>query len=432
MPLIKKLKDSTAVLVGLIFLLSFSSMGQKAASVYISPYDEMYHMSYIQYVYEGHIPKQGDPMNTWSREGFSCKPVYPGGIYTGIPCGQVGPPDHYPEGGTNSAIGWPPVYYSTVALLLKLPLMVSFHPILFARVITAFLWSSGVALIALCGIRRKQNKFAILAVSLVISSLPFAYFHGSFISPHSMIPLLVGGILLLDIEREKRNWGLRSSFFALLIFGVVSALTVPQFSPIVGVIAFAWIVNNWKSDSGSLGRYLIAGTSILAAAGSTFVTHRIWAVIQSSRATAWPSDVNVAAGQVVIETPWTRTSIMESIWRFFPHTIDQYQFLGPTEYFFSQSWSFILLAATGAVLFGSITHFKYLASALVGLGVIYSVYVEKVAVAPVPPRYGLSLVILGFALIPSALKSRADSVGILVLASCTYLYFFSLMPFSVS
>ena len=141
-----------------------------------------------------------------------------------------------------------------------------------------------------------------------------------------MIPLLVGGILLLDIEREKRNWGLRSSFFALLIFGVVSALTVPQFSPIVGVIAFAWIVNNWKSDSGSLGRYLIAGTSILAAAGSTFVTHRIWAVIQSSRATAWPSDVNVAAGQVVIETPWTRTSIMESIWRFFPHTIDQYQF----------------------------------------------------------------------------------------------------------
>jgi hypothetical protein len=432
MHLLKTFKNSTAMLVGLIFLLSFISMGQKATSEYISPWDEMYHMSYIQYVYEGHIPKQGDPMNTWSREGFSCKPVYPAGMHTGIPCGQVGPPDQYPEGGTNSASGWPPVYYSTVALLLKIPLSVSFHPIPFARVITAFLWSSGVALIALSGIRRKQNKYAILAVSLVISSLPFAYFHGSFVSPHSMIPLLVGGILSLDIEREKRNWGLRSSFFALLIFGVFSGLTVPQFSPIVGVVAFAWLVDHWKSDSSAIGRRVLGGTSILAAAGSTFVIYRIWGDIQSSRATAWPSDVSVAAGQVAIETPWTRASIMESIWRFFPHAIDQYMYLGPTEYFFSQSWSFVLLAATGALLFSSKGHFKYLAIGLVGFGIIYSVYAEWISVAPVPARYGISLVVLGFALIPNAIKTRGASLGILVLASFTYLYFFSLSPFSLS
>ncbi len=90
----------------------------------IAPWDELYHLSYVQYVYEGSIPKPGDALNTWSREVFSCRPVYPFGVMTFVPCGEIGEPLNYPEGGTNTAGYWPPIYYGVVALLVRLQSLV--------------------------------------------------------------------------------------------------------------------------------------------------------------------------------------------------------------------------------------------------------------------------------------------------------------------
>jgi hypothetical protein len=165
---------------------------------------------------------------------------------------------------------------------------------------------------------------------------------------------------------------------------------------------------------------------------STFLSYKFWGFIQNRRTIIWDNSVNASAGQTVIDMPWTQSAIMESIWRFIPHSVDGYQFIGPVESFLSESWAYFLLAGIGAWVCGLAGHIRNSAIALLIVGIGYSLYMQRVAVAPVPPRYGISLVLFGFALIPNVLKSRALSYVVLTLAASTYLYCFNLTPFGMT
>ena len=432
MNVLAKLKSTNAFFLVAVLMLSFSSLAAKSMSENISPWDEMYHLSYIQYVYDGHLPRPGDALNTWAREGFSCKPVYPFGATTDVPCGQIAEPFRYPEGGTNSATGWPPVYYSTVAVMLKIPMLFSSHPIAYSRVFTAFLWSIGVALIAYVSLKRNLRKSAVLAISLIISSLPFAFFHASFITPHAMIPLLLGLGLLADQLREQNIWTFRKSALILFAYAVITSLTVPHFSPIVVIIGSIWIIDEIQRGGANFRNQWRKTLLFVLASSSTFISYKFWGFIQNRRTISWDETVNVSAGQTVIDMPWTSSAIMESIWRFIPHSVDRYQFIGPVESFLSESWGYFLLAGLGALVCGLTGHIRNSATALLIVGIGYSLYMQRMAVAPVPARYGISLVLFGFALIPNVLKSRATSYAVLMLAACTYVYCFSLTPFGLT
>jgi hypothetical protein len=432
MNVMTKVKSSKAFFLAGVFLLSFSSLAQKSMSENISPWDEMYHLSYIQYVYDGHLPRPGDALNTWAREGFSCKPVYPFGATTDVPCGQIAEPFRYPEGGTNSATGWPPIFYSTVAMMLKIPMLFASHPIAYSRVFTAFLWSVGVALIAYVSLKRNLRKSAVLAVSLIISSLPFAFFHASFITPHAMIPLLLGLGLLADQLREQNNWAFRKSALILFAYALIASLTVPHFSPIVVIIGSIWIIDEIRRGGTNFRNQWRKTLLFVLASFSTFISYKFWGFIQNRRTISWDNSVNASAGQTVIDVPWTQSAIMESIWRFIPHSVDRYQFIGPIESFLSESWGYFLLAGLGALVCGLAGHIRNSAIGLLIVGIGYSLYMQRVAVAPVPPRYGISLVLFGFALIPNVLKSRAVSYAVLTLAAGTYLLCLNLTPFGMT
>ena len=432
MNVLTKAKSSQVFFLALVFLLSFSSLAQKSMSENISPWDEMYHLSYIQYVYDGDLPRPGDPLNTWAREGFSCKPVYPFGVTTDVPCGQVAEPFRYPEGGTNSASGWPPIYYSTIAMMLKIPMIFASHPIAYSRLFTSFLWAIGVTLIAYASLKRPLRKSAVLAISLIISSLPFAFFHASFITPHAMIPILLGLGLLADQSRENKIWTFRKSALILFAYAIITSLTVPHFSPVVLIIGSSWIIDEIQRGGVNLKNQWRKTLLFVLASFSTFLSYKFWGFIQNQRTISWDNSVNASAGQTAIDVPWTQSSIMESIWRFIPHSVDRYQFIGPIESFLSESWGYFLLAGLGALVCGLAGHIRNSAIALLIVGVGYSLYMQWVAVAPVPPRYGISLVLFGFALIPNVLKSRALSYAVLTLAAGTYLLCFNLTPFGMT
>jgi hypothetical protein len=432
MNVLAKPKSINAFFLVAVLLLSFSSLASKSMSEQISPWDEMYHLSYIQYVYDGHLPRPGDALNTWAREGFSCKPVYPFGATTDVPCGQIAEPFRYPEGGTNSASGWPPVYYSAVAIMLKIPMLFGSHPIAYTRLFTALLWSMGVTLIAYASLKRNLRKSAVLAISLIISSLPFAFFHASFITPHAMIPLLLGLGLLADQLREQNIWSFRKSALILFAYAVIASLTVPQFSPIVVIIGSIWVIDEIQRGGANFRNQWRKILLFVLASSSTFISYKFWGFIQNRRTISWDNSVNASAGQTLIDMPWTRSAIMESIWRFIPHSVDRYQFIGPVESFLSESWSYFLLAGLGALVCGLAGHIRNSAIALLIVGIGYSLYMQRMAVAPVPARYGISLVLFGFALIPHVLKSRAVSYTVLMLAACTYLFCFNLTPFGLT
>lgn len=399
----------------------------------IAPWDELYHLSYVQYMYEGSIPKPGDALNTWSREVFSCRPVYPFGVMTFVPCGEIGEPLNYPEGGTNTAGYWPPIYYGVVALLVRLQSLVMSDPFIAARQATAMIWAFGVATVAVGARRLGASIGSLTLIAAVLSSLPAAYFHSAFVTPHASGPLLVGLALMLFTS----SWSGRRRALGWLGIGAVTALTVPHAVGGFAAVALAEAVRSihrvgWRS--GAQRRALItrlAPASIAVIMAAVISTG--WSRLQGGRFTGWAPGTNPDLAQSAPADPLTLDVALGAFWRFLPHSLDWVQFSSPRALFLSSTWALVLVGGLGAVLLGersaSTKQLLPLAGALVVVSILFSIYIENYMLVPVQSRYGMTLIILGLAVTATALRRTSAVTTIALLSVVTYLVGFQLPMF---
>jgi hypothetical protein len=430
---IKKAAPSSILFPILIFLLSFITLSIKARVNYISPYDEMYHLSYIQYLFQGSIPRYGDPTNSWSLNGFSCHKVFPFGVTTSIPCGEIGVPSLYPEGGTNSAQGWPPGYYAIAALFFHLFSALPLEPIYLGRYVSIFLWSIGCVGIYFLQLRANFNHFVAASISLAAASLPFAIIHGSFISPHSTVPLVV---TLLGWSAFSVIGGKPSIFLdkglAIVLVPLIGLLILPQALPIVIAVAAFHMINDFMFSRNSEGKVrnfphqFLRLASVPIAASSTVV----WSRIQEARRVDFVSGIDATAAQQPSDPGLNLVQIYEALFRFFPNATDQYQFLSPTGAFVSKSWSFLLIGVVAFLIIQSYSSaLRILGLSLLVSSMLFGVFSEILIPVAVSPRYGLSVIL--FAMACLGLILRDNFARCLVVAICvfTYLVGLTLAPF---
>ena len=162
--------------------------------------------AWLQYIASGHLPHPGDAMNTWSREAFSCHRVFPYGQVTAIPCGDVAAPSNYPEGGTNTASGWPPLYYVVAAVFVRLTSLVGMDHLYGARLASASLWALGAAALVALAARRGASLTAAVSAGLLCGVIPVATVLGAFVTPHSaqlLLSVLLCAVAIDVIEAEE-------------------------------------------------------------------------------------------------------------------------------------------------------------------------------------------------------------------------------------
>lgn len=400
----------------------------------VAPWDELYHLSYVQYVYEGHIPKTGDSLNTWSREVFSCRPVYPFGPTTAVPCGEIREPFNYPEGGGNTAAIWPPIYYAISAFLVGVQSLFMSDPFVAARQANAFLWSIGIALLALTLRRFTEYRSLLVVPTAVLVSLPAVYFRAAFVSPHSLVPILLSLALFVYTKRSTH----RLSELSWFLVAFVTALSVPHamagFASVAAAATLRAAVSNRK-DPTSQRSWFASKEVVVPPAATLFgvALWKLWDSVQVRRFSGWADGVNTELLQQGGENPLNFTSLLSAMWRFVPHTLDFAQFSSQVASTVSSSWAFFVIAGLGAALFSarenSDLDLVLLAGTTLAVGVLFSMYVERSMDVPVPPRYGLSLVILGLLVATSSVRNRIVASAVSSTAVLTFLLGFTLQTF---
>ena len=350
------------------FTISLVVSFSRATMPFISQWDELYHLSYLQYVSQGVIPAFGFPMNDWAKTAFSCYPVSLLGISTDVPCGELGAGARYPTGGTNTAAIWPPVYYILAALFMA-PIKFLFgvsDNLFAARFATSIIWAAGTSLLSLFVFKKSRSFLLGLTFALLTTSLSLFGQSASFVSPHSTVPLLLfGGVTLafwldrnLRVTQQGDFWELgkwRNSvgqFFLWLavvfLFGLALSLTVPHAFPlllIVGIYVFAGAFGKPIGSTLGITRRLAITFALLGFSGIGFLIARnFWVWQSSARSTAFPEDVNLAAADV--DAPATYPDIFQQIftlwWDFWPQGLQNPWLQGSAAVFVENFWIFIL------------------------------------------------------------------------------------------
>ena len=180
-------------------------------------------------------------MGSWSRQAFSCHPVYPFGIVTSVPCGENGPANAYPEGGGNTAAFWPPGYYFVAGLWVKVMSWTNVEPLALVRSFNAVIWALGCAAIAGATAALGARPLRALSVGLVLASLPLAAYHASFVGPHATQPLITALLILAwaNMARAVPGKGRLVPVSIWLGSVAVMAITIPHMVALLAVLVAA-------------------------------------------------------------------------------------------------------------------------------------------------------------------------------------------------
>ena len=172
----------------------------------VSPWDELYHLAYVQYMYNFKVPQIGDELLSWSKYAFSCFPVHPFGMTTSISCGAGGAPESFPELGRNVAAGWPPIYYLLASIWTRLFPVNEANSLFIVRGFSVFAWSLGAGLFCYALIsRNKISKETAVAISLLIAILPMGLFQSVFVTPHCLTLIWVSAIYLFATSPQSMS-----------------------------------------------------------------------------------------------------------------------------------------------------------------------------------------------------------------------------------
>jgi len=431
-------------IVSLGFLSTLVPLFLRSRVSLISPYDELYHLSYIQYAYEWSVPRPGNPLNTWSREIFDCFPVHPWGKVTGNECGVPGPISSYPEGGGSTAANWPPVYYFTIAFLLR-PLSLFFSsPLFAARFAGVVIWSLGTQCLITQTSRIfiKQNKNVFqqqpnfgnwkirLAISMLFGVLPLAYQHASFVSPYAFAPL-AAAIALAAIRANQRHSTLAVTSGAI-------ALMLPHALPIILASALTSMTLGQHSlprshaDRQTISIFRTVGqySRQLVFCAAFFIAYRVWTFIQFSiRSSVWDENINQNAMTQYDKLSFNIATAQSRFWSFVPEGFWTHQFQDQLEHFYSYSWGLVALICLGVSLSSSPLN-KRFGTLILIFSIGYSIFLASQLDFNIPSRYGLVVLVtwITFALVQ--VGSRIQTV-IFLAAVATYIQLFSHYPLSV-
>jgi hypothetical protein len=427
---------------------------------FTSQWDEMYHLSYVQYASQGIIPAWGYPMNDWSKTAFSCYPVSLLGITTGVPCDQIGDGANYPTGGTNTAAVWPPVYYFLTAILIA-PIKMFFgitDNLFAARYATGIIWAAGTAFLSLIVRIKSRSLLLGLTFSLLATSFSLLGQSASFVSPHSTVPALLalGLFIAFRVEKIFQELSGNGSFmragvrwrkigkasWPLIIFGAVLALTVPHAFPILivlGIFLFVGVMTQFKTSVKNLfGFGTLTAILFGATAGVFFGANRIWEWQQSIRAVPFPSDVNVEAADVTAlgSFPNIIRQIVTLWWDFWPFGLSNPWLQGEAAIFIENFWIFLLagLILTALATLG-VGHWLFrLSLGLVITAPLASNLAFSTLQFAIPERYGMAVVLLGLFGVGNEKFTRVFRLILFFGALATYVisFFYSPLPFAES
>jgi hypothetical protein len=385
----------------------------RARTGLISPYDEGYHLSYVQYIASGHLPHNGDALNTWSREAFSCHQVFPYGQVTQVACGEVAAPKFYPEGGTNTAAGWPPLYYVWAALVTRLAMLVGADPLTGARLASVLLWTAGSVLLVLLVRRFGGRLEAAAAVGLLSAALPVAAQLGAFVTPHSAQLLLSVALtwVALDLARAERLTWRRLVWPAAL--SLVATLTVPHALIAVLVVALTVVF------AAPARRQVVIRLATASAVGvSGLVGYQAWQLLVSARSTPFGSEVNTGGTTVLV--PPTATAAVDTLleqWtHFWPSAVsgDSLGYLLPENYIAGIAVLMVVAAVGAAVLSPDVPR----STTALAVALLVAAPLTAWAAAlyfdfAVPIRYGSSMIGISLGVLGLVARSRLGSWGCL-------------------
>ncbi len=381
----------------------------------ISPYDEGYQLSYVQYVSQGHLPHVGDALNTWSRQAFSCHPVFPFGAVTAVPCGQTAAAGAYPEGGTNTAAGWPPMYHAFAAVVTKLLQVVGVEPLHGARVASALLWATGAALLVFVASRFGAPPAAAAAAGLLAGAIPVATTLGAFVSPHSaqlLLSVLICATVLSLMRTTGRLTG--KHLTAALLVPVIAVMTVPH-ALVAITIAYLGLLFFWaqalmrRRGLPQLWWMTFAGPVLALAA------YEGWSASSTSRATAYAAGTNAVQAQNLADP--RGDSLLQPLigqwWHFWTGSVtgDTLGF-GNWELLVSQGAVILIAGALGVALLTPDpgARVRALAIGFVVGAPLTSWAFDRVFAFAVPARYGASVIGVGLLLLALTTARRPARV----------------------
>jgi len=435
-------------------ILSFS----RADMPFTSQWDEMYHLSYVQYASQGVVPAYGFSLNDWGKTAFSCYPVSLIGITTPVPCGEIGPGASYPTGGTNTAAGWPPIYYFLTALLMApVKLLFGVTDNLFAaRYATGLIWAAGTASLSLL-VRIKSKSLVLgLTFSLLATSLSLFGQSASFVSPHSAVPLLLALGLFVAFRTDKQfkvlanTWdsiNLRNRWFSIfksswpiVLFGALLAFTVPHAFPILiamGIYLFVGVIIFFRNNPSRIFAFGALSAIVFGSSAALFFeSNRFWAWQNAVRAVPFPDDVNPAAADVTAlgSFPDLIQQVVALWWDFWPLGQSNPWLQGVAAIFIENLWVFLLAAliVTALATLG-VGHWLF----RVSLGLVITAPIASNAAFStlqfaIPERYGMAIVLLGLFGIANEKFTILFRWILFLGALATYIisFFYSPLPFS--
>lgn len=436
------------------FVIAFALSLARALMPFTSPFDEHTHLSYVQYAFNWQIPAEGYPMNTWAKDAFSCYAHALYGRLTDVPCGVHADGALYPTGGTNTSQIWPPLYFIIVALFMRIPMLAGLDPLMSARMVTVILWSLGTAWLGLVTWRKSKHLALSLGVVALLVALPTFFFYSSFVSPHSLAPLIAATVIVLAdkfISSAKNHYklneihtfwsGLQSGFtnkwgYSLVALSVLVAFAVPQALTVVGFGTIYIILNlvfsKWRSYPGWLTAYtFMVGLFGLASTIVFFGIYKFWQWQKDFRAIPISSGVDPTRANVDLPDA-AYTSVLEQVssvwWNFWPKGLVPEAPAGPDGTALIYPWFLLLTCLSiAAILFWK--NREWLGKMMLALFIaapVFSVLYEFIFTTGVPIRYGLLFPIIGVLAIANRSISRWPRRVLLVLVALTYVSAFAM------
>jgi hypothetical protein len=404
-----RLTISLAVFIFLFFLYLL-----KVNTAYISPWDEMYHLSYIQYVFNWHLPVIGDTLNTWSQAGFNCRDVFPYGRTTPYSCGQfITDIVNYPEAGKNTAAIWPPVYYFVAAIWQHFFLHFIADPILSARIFSAFIWSLGFAFLTWesYSFHRKNLTMFILSI-LALGTFSASVYQAVFITPYSTLPMLIYGFLKIINRVQSQSYINTAFFIKIALFQFIAVLTVPHIIPCLIITLVAILIYADTSKRNFLLTFAVFSTSILITL--------TWQFLQKARAT------DLQDYQSLVDPARTVLASLSRIGSVFPQGILGYQFDSFGQILVATWFSYLIFSLWISILVSKSNkqEVRFFSISVVLLG-SYSVFLDLFLKFAVPPRYGLSgFYLMSLLVLRHKLKSKWVLSFMALIALTSSYYFF--------
>ncbi len=352
----------------------------------VSPWDELYHLAYVQYMYNFKIPQPGTEILSWSKYAFSCFPVHPFGMTTSLTCGAEASPEAFPELGRNVASGWPPIYYGLASLWLRMFGANPENALFVARSFSVLIWAIGAGLFSYALVsRNKLPQETAVSISLVVAFFPMSLFQGTFVTPHSSLLILVSLIYLSATSPTLMS---SRSLIKNAILAIISILTIPHILPVLVffTIRILWIY--WTENRGKTKVFI---AYILAMTILPFSTILLWPRFQASR----KLDFSTA------DQPTSAFSIdnfTRNLFTFIPHSIDGYQFLNQWQFLISYILSifFLVLLFRPLVEMVSPLLSKMDSVLMLFISAVFGVIEHIQLQIIIPPRYGLSIIFISF------------------------------------